>query len=552
MVLVYSAGAETSPMQTLAKQTREFFIPVKGKITTLISPSEAIINRGLKEGIHKAMRLKVLKPGVPFRHPVTGEIVGTTDEPVGLVEVIQVSTHEARVRLIEGYMDQGFKVATQTETFRVLFHQDRGVDYYWADRYHKNLSKIPNIALVDAPIEDYSMDQLFKLADQKRADLILTLSGHIAKAFMVITQRLLWADGVMIMAKTVRVPLEEIRKLQVASGQEILTMDKPLLIFTLPMDARMMTFGDFDGDRKRDIAVATDSEIFIYGLSPAELEEEGKIELPSTGGLLWLDSIDIDGDSNDELLYTYFDENRKKPVSFIVKITLLQQEETLIEKLWQREGFLRVFNGKILYQEYSDKKIWGSKIYTLKMSNGQFISQETSLPELVGSRDLYSFTTISDGRGTPYYLVVDDRALLRLYDTKGNLVSLSDINLGGFDRSVKFYEDPFTEEARYWYIKDRSISLGTQVLVIKRVAVSTVAPGLGYKSSNLLSVWVENDRLKASSLLEELSGSIRDFHIEGEKLYILQSPVLGFSLKSLFSGRGLNATKLLVYQKRLR
>jgi len=544
-------GTDATSLFTLFKSTEAFFRNVKGRIVHRTDIGTAIINIGSADGIVLKMRLRVLKPSVPFRHPVTGEIVGTTDEPVGYVEVIKVSEDKAIVRLIEGKMAVGYKVATPSEPFRVLFHQDTGVDYYWADQYHKKLSKIKNISLIDAPIEDYSTEELYKLADEKEADMILTLSGYIERDKMIITQRLLWADGVTISTKTVKVSLQEVKKLQIRAGQAILSMDQPLLIFTLPIDAKMITFGDVNGDSLKELAVATDTDIYLYRLYPAELQELGEFELPNSRALIWFDAIDIDNDGKDELSYTIFDDVHEKPISYIAKISNFKKGKIAIKLLWTAEGFLRRFRDKLLYQEYTPSKIWGKKIHILQIIKEKIIKLpfEAQLPKGI---DIYGFSFLYDDEGRIYYVIVDKRGFVRLYDKNGKQFLPKRIQIGGFDRSIKLYEDPFTEETKYWYIKDRIITLGYQVLLIKRTPLSAVAPGLGYKSSNIVSIWIAKTGLKSNPLLQELSGSIRDFYLGKERLYVLQSPMLGFSLKGLLSGKGINTTKLLVYQKRLK
>ncbi|RME66051.1 MAG: VCBS repeat-containing protein, partial [Nitrospirae bacterium] len=322
------SSEEQRATDILFQTTSAIFQNIKGQIIKIEGPGRGIIDIGRDKGVVKRMRLRVYKPGVPFKHPVTGETIGTTEEPVGMIEVTEVSSSESKVRLIEGYMKEGYKVATQQEPFKVLFYQDTGVDYFWADKFHKKLSSLKNITLIDAPIEDYSDDKLFELADKKEADLILALSGSIEKDRMVVKERLLWADGVEVFAKTVEVPLSEVRTLRKQSGEEVVAMDKPLLVFTLPMNARMMVFGDFDGDHTKELAVGTDDEITIYRVHPAELQEVATVEVSSSDALIWLDSIDFDKDGRDEIVLTYYDGIKRRPISHVIKIENFIKDRT--------------------------------------------------------------------------------------------------------------------------------------------------------------------------------------------------------------------------------
>ena len=78
---------------------------VEAAMTTVIGVSgpEITLGAGSRDGIGVDTEATLLREGEPIIHPLTGQILGVPQEPVGLVHVFDVDAQSARARLVKNY-----------------------------------------------------------------------------------------------------------------------------------------------------------------------------------------------------------------------------------------------------------------------------------------------------------------------------------------------------------------------------------------------------------------------------------------------------------------
>ena len=81
--------------------------PVETAMTTVVGVSgpEITLGAGSRDGIGIDTEVTLLREGEPIIHPLTGQILGVPQEPVGLVHVFEVEEQSARARLVKNYSE---------------------------------------------------------------------------------------------------------------------------------------------------------------------------------------------------------------------------------------------------------------------------------------------------------------------------------------------------------------------------------------------------------------------------------------------------------------
>ena len=87
------------------------FLPAETSASTAIAKvsavdgAEVIIDAGRADGLTETAKVTLLREGDPIVHPLTGEVLGIPQEPVGTVQIYEVDDHSARGGLVKMYSD---------------------------------------------------------------------------------------------------------------------------------------------------------------------------------------------------------------------------------------------------------------------------------------------------------------------------------------------------------------------------------------------------------------------------------------------------------------
>ncbi len=520
--------AVENPFIKVTEHIVSFFKPLEGDILKK-SDEGVTINLGTDRGVKKGMRFKVFERGAPFYHPVTGEYMGRIEKYRGSIEVISTEAHESLCKIIAGDAQKGDLVRISGAKRRMLFYQDRSVDYYVGDALYQELRQTDRFDLVDAPIEDMPKERLLALAEKEKVETIIKLHAEPTEEGLNIQVEALWSDGTPFYTDNVEVSDIFVRQLR--SEQQLLTgaAEEALLIYSLPFGAEHILTGDVDGDKKLDIIMSNGYEIFVYSYD-VDLHFLYQTVLNKEENAIWLDLIDIDSDGKDEVVVTSINDSEDRVTSYIYKL----QDESLTE-IWKTKGFLRVYKGKLLWQKFNPYEGYIGPVEIIKYQGGNFV-REGQLENLPPGLNIYNFVKIKTDNGV-YYVYVDKNNHLALINPDGLLIWRSEKDLGGFAR--EFEKKRYIEmvEQGMWYMPDRITLRGKTIIIPERVPIAKKARRLGYKSSSIKAYAFRGTELEEFTLVGDISGNLYDYSIFDDKIAIINKPPLGIRAKNILKGK---------------
>ncbi|NOY39899.1 MAG: VCBS repeat-containing protein [Nitrospirae bacterium] len=537
LVLAFSfeTYAEDSPLTVLVEKTVSFVKPMSGDV---ISVDKGVVRIGLgsRDGLLKGMRLKVLRRGEFFYHPVTKEPIGRAEEPVGTIEVLQVEEGTAFCELTEGEVKSGDITRISASKKRLFFYQEESVDYYLGDAYYNGLKESGYFEIVDAPVGQLDTEKLLGIAASEETDLVLLLSSGNSGEKTYLRQTLLWPDGVILSKDSLDVPLAFLSEL--SFGSELLSdvQNEPLISYDLPFDAELISTGDIDGDGRTDLVISAGDGIYVYNYG-IETDFLYHLKWNSSGTIIRMEMFDIDTDGKDEIFLTAISSNNETVNSYIYKLN-----DRKLETLWKTDGFIRVVDGSILYQKYSESEGYSGPLILINPHDG--FRMEDASRSLEGF-DIYDFVTLRDKEGRTVYMSMADNNYLELINSKGVAIWRSRDNMGGF---VKEYttESPLSDaDGVSWHLNDRMVKRNNEVVVIKRSAL--IGRALGYKKSQLRRYSYTGTTVDESTLVDKISGKLIDYSIFGNKVAVLSKPLLGIKPANILRGKTPIVTILQIY-----
>ncbi|MEE8329243.1 MAG: VCBS repeat-containing protein [Thermodesulfovibrionia bacterium] len=535
--------AEDTPFTPLINSIVSFFRPLSGDVTSV---DEGIVKFavGSEDGVLKGMRLRIFRKGEYFYHPVTRESLGRVEKPVGTIEVLQVKNDSASGKIVEGEAKSGDLVRMSASKKRLLFYQEETVDYYLGDAYYRGLKETGRFEIVDAPIKQIDNEKLLKLAASEKTEVVLALSSETTGEKTSLKQTLLWTtDGVIFSEDFVEIEIPPAFSKQLRFGSELLSgiEDESLLSYDLPFDAELISTGDIDGDRKPELVISRGTAIYVYNYD-VDLSFLFQQKINSTETIIWMDIFDLDSDGKGEILLTaisYGSYGHNEVNSYIYRL-----DNQKFVPIWKTDGFIRVLDGRILYQKYSKSDGYSGHVRIIEHSRDFKKGNDYRGP---ASLNIYDFMAFKDKEGKKLYLSIDDNNFLNLLDTEGTTLWRSVEGMGGFIR--EFYEESPAEDAYIgdWYIKDRMVKKYNKIIVVKREPLLKQAKTLGYKSSQLRVYWHNGVGMEDSVLIDKITGKLLDYSVFGDKVAILSKPLLRIKAGNILKGKNPFVTLLQIY-----
>ncbi len=420
-IMASFAFAGEDPTITLRDSTLKFFKPVTGKITG-VEGDKVVIDIGLKNEILPGMRLNILSEGEPFIHPVTGEILGRVESVTGKMEVKDVQQETSNGVIVAGKAKVGDKVRISGTKVKVMFCQDKKMDWYLADEYYRKLKETGRIEMIDTALE--TTDQTFVLNEARRlgADIALILTSREADKGTLVVEKLLWvSDGSQFFETQIKVDVAYAKELQFGAEHFTPQAGDAVLSYNLPYGARLVTTGDFDGDGKQKILLSTGKDARAY-VPASDLQLLWEIKGTASDDHLWIDAIDLNKNGKDEVVITLM--RNGEVVSDIYEL-----QGSTFKKLWEGKYFLRKIGTDLIAQAYSNSDGFKGDIFLLKWDGDYKIGGKVRLPEGV---NIYDFAYIEVPDKEKMVFAYDERGYLNLFDSNGLKVWRSKTSTGGF------------------------------------------------------------------------------------------------------------------------
>ena len=556
LLLLTGSSLAQDPMNQLKDETLSYFKPLKGKILS-VDGKTVTSDLGEKSGIRVGMRLTVFREGMPFLHPVTKEPLGRVEAPVGKAEVKSVSGAGSTIEVMKGELKEGDIVRISEMKMRVLFYQERKVDWNIAEAYYQLLKGSGRFELVDTSL-DYGDDaKIIAEAKKLGAEAALVLTSDESEKEVVLRQRILWTDdGVQLADIRGKVDEALVKELRAARNMAapLVAAGDVLLFFDLPFSASLIAAGDLNGDGNHELIFGFGRELRVYSLG-ASLQNTSEFKGSGSDDFLWIDTMDVDGDGKDEVIVTSI-RGRDVDVSgdtgpsvrdegkIVSYIYALKGSEFSL--LWKGSVFLRALpKFGLVAQKYDSAEGFGGPVFRIGYDSGKFTPGEAvKLPKGV---NIYDFSFLDGPDGTKYLLVYDDTGYLNLYNNEGLRVWQSRENYPGVHASFKRTAPTVMVDRGEWSIKDRVYLRNSETFVVKRIPLAGMVKGLGYKSSQIKTLWWSGLGMEENTLIDGISGSVMDYALLPDKLIVLSKPLFGLKPKNILKGESPMGSMLYVY-----
>ncbi len=535
-IMFSMAWAEDDPVTKLKNDTMLYFNPVKGTITD-VQGNKVLISIGAKDKILPGMRLKVLREGAPFMHPVTKELLGKVESTIGKVEIKEVGTESSTGLMVEGEAKGNDKVRISETKIKILFCQDKNVDWYIADEYYRKLKSTGRIEMIDTALETGDVTKVLEEAKRLGAEVALMLSAKEADNGTLLRQQLFWVtDSSKFADAEAKINVAFAKELKF--GEEFFTprTGEAVLMYDLPFGARFVTTGDLDGDGKQEIILSTGKDTRVY-IPAVDLQFLWEVKGSAADDHIWIDTIDLNKNGRDELIITSMQSS--EVISYIYELSGSE-----FKKLWEGRYFLRRMGTSLLSQAYSNSDGFSGDVFAMVWNGEYKIGDKVKIPRGI---NIYDFAYIEDAGKENLIFAYDEKGFLNLYNEKGIRTWRSSSATGGFVTKFKKQAAAIYMEVGEWSVKDRLISRNREILVVQRVPFAEIAKGIGYKSSRIRNYWWNGFSMEESVLVDDIKGSLQDYSLAGDKMIVLTSPLLGIKFGNILKGENPLGTVLFIY-----
>lgn len=556
-----------SPVIPVRDMVLSYFVPVEGEIT--VSAAGAVTVR-LKAAadLKKGVRLSVFRKGEPFYHPITRELIGYAETPVGTIEVRDAVEHSTIVQCISvsGTFQPGDLVRISSSKIRLAFFQDLHADWPLSEAFYTALKDSGRFEILESYTPDYETATLSRAAKDLGANAFLMLTTPVKQDAQFLNIRLYWAsDAVMFLSAESMMSSEALARMTPDAGfVDTSSVDRePRGVYTLER-AELLAIGDVDGNGAIELVTSDGTNIRVYSMKD-ELQEIWVVKGDAEEQHLSVDVLDVNHDGKAEIFVTALSggrvpgmqtgdslvpsgKNMERVISYVVEYDPASGYRRIAGPL---PYFLRVSGGRLLMQKFTSEIIFTGQVYEGQWSDGQY--RPVKPLKLPAGVNIYGFAMVDwDNAGKAHVLTYDDRGHLNLYDEQGNFLWKSSVTYGESAQSFsKKSDSPVGGESR-WHVRGRLVTLqskrGQEVLALERIPYINVMPGAGVKGAELYSLWWDGSDMEETAVLREIPGSVTDFRVENGEVYLVAGGNLVSLMKNAASGEFAKGSRLYYYR----
>ncbi|HXX54440.1 MAG TPA: VCBS repeat-containing protein [Thermodesulfovibrionales bacterium] len=557
LFLFSGVACAQDPLRELKDETLSYFTPLKG---TVIAVMGKVITSdlGSAAGVRKGMRFAIHREGTPFLHPITKEPMGRIETPVGSAVVREVKEKNSVMEIIKGDASLGDVVRISEMKPRVLFFQDKSADWNLADSYYDLLKESGRFEIIDTSLNSASDDTLIAEAKKVNATLVFALTGRQQDKELFLKQRIFWVeDASALMEDELKVEAAYAKALggSRTTVAPIASADDTLLSFDLPFGAKLVALGDLKGDGTHEIILSTGRDLRVFTLGSG-LQDMSELKVSATDDFLWIETADVDGDGKDEIIVTSLRGRNVDTTSdslvrdikdtgrVVSYIYALKGSE--LSLLWKGNLFLRYLpQTGLVAQKFDVMDGFGGPVFRVTYSSGEVrAGDDLKLPKGV---NIYDFVYIDGSGATRNVLAYDDSGYLNLYNEMGLRIWRSTDDYGGMLTTFQKAASTVMVDKGAWSIKDGLFVRNRDTFAVKRIPLSNMAKGLGYKSSQIKTLLWTGFSMEESTLVDGISGAVQDYGLVGDKLIVLSRPMFGIKFKNIMKGESPLGSMLYIY-----
>lgn len=539
LLCVAAPAFSQDPISRLRDETVSYFKPLKGRVLS-VSGQTVSADISAQSGIRAGMRFAVLREGAQFLHPVTKEPLGRVEVPVGLTAVREVSNSGSVLAVLSGEIREGDIVRISEMKTRVLFYQDRKVEWGIGEHYYRLLKESGRIDLVDTSLDNADDAAIVQEAKARGAALALVLRARESGADTILDQRLIWIDdGSRLSDLDVKVDSALAKELSYGDSMFLpaTAAGDVLYFFDLPFSGRLVTSGDIDGNGQQELIIASGRNIGVY-VPGVTLQNTAEISGKAADDYLWIDTFDVNSDGRDEIIVTLM-----RDEEVVSSIYTLRGPEFV--RIWEGRLFLRRLHNGLVAQNYERGEGYQGPVVKAVFENNALRKGEAvKLPRGV---NIYDFAPIDGLDGLKYVVAYDDAGYLNLYNSEGLRVWRSKEDTGGFETVFRKTTPTIMVDRGVWSVKDRLLSRNREAFVVKRIPLTAMAKGLGYRSSQVRALFWTGVAMEERVLIDGISGSVLDYAVIGDRLVVISKPLFGIKAKNILKGESPLGSLLYVY-----
>jgi hypothetical protein len=544
-------GADDQVMR-LANETLQFFKPMSGKIVS-IEGRTITAEMNTKEELKAGMRINVLREGEPFKHPVTREILGRVESQSGKVEIRAVQGNRITGPILEGTARVDDKLRLSETKVRMVFVQDKTVDWYLGDDLYRKLKATGRVDMADTGLETNDSRMVVEEAKKLNAEVAIVLTAKEDDKGTLLREQAFWvSDGTKFYDAEIKVDIAFTKDLKLGGEYFGGLSGEALFRYDLPFNARFVVTGDFDGDGKQEIGISTGTRVLTY-LPEVNLKPLWELKSSGLDDHLWIDALDLNRNGRDELIITSMRNGE-------VYSTIYELAGTEFKKLWEGKFFTRKLGTGLIGQKYSENDGFAGDVFSVIWDGTTYkAGEKLKLPKGV---NIYDFINFEGAANERYLLAYDEKGFLSVFDEKGLRIWKSNTSFGPFSTTFKrkssaahiqeqqLFDSTQVDQFGVWSIKDRLILRNKDVMVVEKIPFVNYAKGIGNKKSVIKTFWWTGFSMEESVLIDDVPGTLFDYALVGDKMVVLSSPFLGVKYENILKGENPLGMTVQIYSAR--
>lgn len=562
---VYGAGKEKgtgSAVSRLRESVLSYFQPAQGTVTG-VTESGVTIKLDDGQTARPGMRFGIFRKGDPFYHPVTGELIGYTENAVGTVEVVDgASDGQYAAKTVSGDIKAGDTARITASKIKLAFFQDRKADWAISESFFQSVKDSGRFELLESYVPGYEPDVLAAKARELGAGAVLLFTTPVRDGRTYLDVKLYWADSdKMFIELEDAVSEKTVERLKAEDefiSSSLANLD-PWASYEIA-DGLLLSMGDVDKDGEKEIVISDGRNLRIYKLRN-EIQEVWMIEGKSDEQHLSVDIADVNKNGMAEIFVTALadggtsgkglsdaenplDDKSAKMRSYVIEYVPSEGYKKISGPV---PYFFRVIGNTLLMQKFISGTVFGGEVHEAKWEDGRYRPADpVKLPK---GANIYGFTFVDwRNSGETSLMTFDDDGYLILYDRTGHVLWKSDTSFGTFQLSFNEYTHSIVNPVKKWSVRGRLITIkterGQEVLAVRRVPFASMVPGLGATGAEVYSLWWDGSVMDSRRILNDISGSITDYWVDKRKLFLIaKGSILSF-VKNAATGEIKNGSML--------
>ncbi len=509
----------------IAAEVSELLSPVEVAVTS-VSGSEVHLapNKSLRQGL----RLRLLRKGTVFLHPVTREPFGEGRRDIGTIVIREVSEAGATALVLEGAPEVGDFARRPESGLRVLLSYDELTHPRVVDQTYAALQKVTRLTVADGGAGE--KEERLQYALDRGADAMV----YVLTTRTLRTVSLFFTGSNHMPVRTWEAPYTP-EPVRFDRGPESSALsDLQWVPFKFPFQGHLIAAGDTDGDGIQDLLIAEGRTVHVFRLEGEGIREMNGFEVAGKGKVFSLGAFAFPGDALASIVVTMLDQvgdtkviatsqEVSGPLSLRVESRIYRYMETTgYREIWHKDNlFSRASLDGIMVQEFSDGSGYQGPVRRLiRREDGFAITETVEVPK---GLNLYDFLILED---TLVSYSPDGNIVI--FRPDGGVVWKSDDPFGGGEVTVKlpaFGRGAGREIVRRIPLCRPQVG-SRQVFTFRNNPFLGALPGLGFSSVDLRGLSVNpGEAPEEAWKMERVPGRLVDMTVLNDgRLAVLLVP----------------------------